>query len=52
LSIGSSPTPNIEGITVDLVPKLMWCEVLGGIKYVLSCSSKLELLSFEVYFLM
>ena len=25
----------------------MWCEVLGGIKYVLSCSSKLELLSLK-----
>ena len=22
-----------------LVPKVMWCQVLGGIKYVLSCSS-------------
>ena len=26
----------------------MWYEVWGGIKYVLSCSSKMELLSIEV----
>jgi len=26
--------------------KLMWCEVWGGIKYVLSCSSKLSIWSF------
>ena len=39
---------NIEGIIVDLVPKTHVVEVLGGVKYALSCSSKAFELSFEV----